>query len=86
MHRRPNATVIMKRTTEPVEGRDHYSYRVYANRGTARTFDERRFGGPIGELLAGTQEQVLANFIGRIQDRPIQIGRASCRERVYVLV
>ena len=33
--------------------RDHYSYTVYADPATARTFDERRFGGPIGELVAG---------------------------------
>ena len=33
-------------------GRDHYSYTVYADPETARTFDDRRFGGPIGELVA----------------------------------
>ena len=32
--------------------RDHYSYTIYADPDTARTFDARRFGGPIGELVA----------------------------------
>ncbi len=37
---------------------DHYSYTVYADPQTARTFDDRRFGGPIGELVAETQAAV----------------------------
>src|SRR5262249_13642331 len=37
----------------------------------ARSFEERRFGGPIGELVAATQARVLANMVGRIQGRPI---------------
>ena len=43
---------------------DHYSYTAYADPETARTFDERRFGGPIGELVAETQARVLANIVG----------------------
>ena len=35
----------------------------------ARTFDKRRFSGPIGELVAKSQARVLANMVGRIQDR-----------------
>ncbi len=49
----------------------HYSYAAYADPAMARSFEERRFGGPIGELLAATQARVLANMVGRIQDRPI---------------
>ena len=49
----------------------HYSYSVYADRTTAETFDRRRFGGPIGELVAGTQARVLADFVGRVQGRVI---------------
>ena len=41
--------------------REHYSYTYYADPTTAVSFDERRFGGPIGELVAATQERVLAN-------------------------
>ena len=58
---------------EPAVGRDHYSYTVYNDPKTARTFDDRRFGGPIGELVAATQAKVLTNFVGRIQG---QLGSA----------
>ena len=60
--------------------RDHYSYTVYADPATARTFDERRFGGPIGELVASTQARVLANMVGRIKDRSIlDVGTGTGR-------
>src|SRR5262245_65515239 len=49
----------------------HYSYTIYADKEMARSFEERRFGGPIGELVASTQARVLANMVGRIKDRPI---------------
>jgi ubiquinone/menaquinone biosynthesis C-methylase UbiE len=58
----------------------HYSYRVYADPSTARTFDERRFGGPIGELIASDQAGVLANFVGRIHGRTIlDVGTGTGR-------
>jgi ubiquinone/menaquinone biosynthesis C-methylase UbiE len=60
--------------------RDHYSYTVYADRDTARTFDERRFGGVIGEMVAGTQARVLTNMVGRINDREIlDVGTGTGR-------
>ena len=60
--------------------RDHYSYGVYADPATARTFDDRRFGGPIGQLVAGEQARVLANMIGRIQERTIlDVGTGTGR-------
>jgi len=60
--------------------RSHYSYSAYADSKMARTFDERRFGGPIGDLVAGTQAHVLANFIGRIADRRIiDVGTGTGR-------
>lgn len=65
--------------TEPAS-RDHYSYTLYADPETARTFDDRRFGGPIGELVAATQARVLANLVGRIQGRPIlDVGTGTGR-------
>lgn len=65
--------------TEPAS-RDHYSYTVYADPDTARTFDDKRFGGPIGELVASTQARVLANFVGRIRGRPIlDVGTGTGR-------
>ncbi len=59
---------------------DHYSYSVYADPDTARTFDDRRFGGPIGELIASTQARVLTNMVGRIAERPIlDVGTGTGR-------
>jgi ubiquinone/menaquinone biosynthesis C-methylase UbiE len=59
---------------------DHYSYAAYADSVMARSFEERRFGGPIGEYLAATQARVLANMVGRIQDRPIlDVGTGTGR-------
>jgi ubiquinone/menaquinone biosynthesis C-methylase UbiE len=61
-------------------GDDHYSYTVYADPATARTFDDRRFGGPIGSLVASTQARVLTNMVGRIQERPIlDVGTGTGR-------
>lgn len=58
----------------------HYSYTTYADPETARTFDERRFGGPIGELIADTQARVLANLIGTIRDRVVlDVGTGTGR-------
>jgi ubiquinone/menaquinone biosynthesis C-methylase UbiE len=37
----------------------------------ARAFEERRFRGPIGRMVAAEQKRVLANMIGRIHDRTI---------------
>lgn len=63
-----------------VERRDHYSYTVYADPDAARTFDERRFGGPIGELVAGIQARVLAGFIGDPSGRSIlDVGTGTGR-------
>jgi len=60
--------------------RDHYSYDLYADPNMARTFEERRFGGPIGQLVAGEQARVLANMIGRIHERTIlDVGTGTGR-------
>jgi ubiquinone/menaquinone biosynthesis C-methylase UbiE len=65
--------------TKP-RSRDHYSYSAYADPAMARTFEDRRFGGPIGELVAGTQARVLANMVGRIQGRSIlDVGTGAGR-------
>ena len=53
---------------------------MYADPAMARTFEDRRFGGPVGELVAGTQARVLANMIGRIKDRSIiDVGTGAGR-------
>jgi ubiquinone/menaquinone biosynthesis C-methylase UbiE len=37
----------------------------------ARAFEERRFRGPIGSMVAAEQQRVLANMIGRIHERTV---------------
>jgi 2-polyprenyl-3-methyl-5-hydroxy-6-metoxy-1,4-benzoquinol methylase len=60
--------------------RDHYSYTHYADRANARGFDDRRFGGVIGEMVASTQARVLTNMIGRVKDRHIlDVGTGTGR-------
>src|SRR5436309_6641385 len=60
--------------------KEHYSYAHYADPATARTFDDKRFGGPIGSLLAGAQAKTLSDFVGRIQHRRIlDVGTGTGR-------
>jgi len=59
---------------------DHYSYTVYADPRTARTFDDRRFGGPIGELVAEAQAAVILAMAGDVGGRQVLdvgTGRAA---------
>jgi dihydroflavonol-4-reductase len=59
---------------------DHYSYTLYADPKTAAEFDDQRFGGPIGELVAASQAAVVANFVGRINRRRIlDVGTGTGR-------
>jgi len=44
----------------------HYSYAHYADQRVAEGFDQLRFGGPIGALVAETQERVLLDFAGAL--------------------
>jgi SAM-dependent methyltransferase len=70
--------------TKP-RSRDHYSYSTYADPAMARTFEDRRFGGPIGELVAGTQARVLANMVGRIHGRSIlDVGTGAGRAALFL--
>lgn len=65
--------------------RNHYSYTTYADPETARTFDARRFGGPIGELIASTQAQVLVSLVGTVRDRAIlDVGTGTGRAAVLL--
>jgi ubiquinone/menaquinone biosynthesis C-methylase UbiE len=59
---------------------EHYSYSAYADPAMARTFDSRRFSGPIGEMIAHSQARVLANMVGRIKDREVlDVGTGTGR-------
>ncbi len=59
---------------------DHYSYSLYADPATARSFDERRFGGPIGDLVASQQAAVLLDFLGDVRGRAVlDVGTGTGR-------
>ncbi len=65
------------RATAPPE---HYSYSVYADPAMADRFEQVRFGGPIGALLAETQESVLAEFVGALEGRAVlDVGTGTGR-------
>jgi ubiquinone/menaquinone biosynthesis C-methylase UbiE len=49
----------------------HYSYEAYADPNMAASFDAKRFGGPIGQILLEEQERVLFSFLGTISNRRI---------------
>jgi ubiquinone/menaquinone biosynthesis C-methylase UbiE len=58
----------------------HYSYTYYADPDNARSFDARRFGGPIGEVVAQGQAGVLAGMLGPIAGRRIiDVGTGTGR-------
>ena len=59
---------------------DHYSYTVYADPAMADSFDRARFSGPVGELLATTQADVLKAFAGAIDGRAVvDVGTGTGR-------
>ena len=62
---------------------DHYSYRVYADPTMAESFDGLRFSGPIGQLIARTQEQVIAGFLDPIEGREVlDVGTGTGRAAI----
>ena len=62
---------------------DHYSYRVYADPTMAASFDDRRFSGPIGQLIARTQEQVIAGFLDPVEGREVlDVGTGTGRAAI----
>jgi ubiquinone/menaquinone biosynthesis C-methylase UbiE len=70
---------------KPGRSKAHYSYSMYADPDMARTFDDRRFGGPIGDLMARSQARVLANMVGRIQERRIlDVGTGTGRVAILL--
>jgi ubiquinone/menaquinone biosynthesis C-methylase UbiE len=63
--------------------RDHYSYSVYADPAMAERFDQMRFGGPIGRLIAETQEREIAAFLMPIQGRRVlDVGTGTGRAAI----
>jgi ubiquinone/menaquinone biosynthesis C-methylase UbiE len=63
----------------------HYSYTHYAEPVTAKTFDQRRFSGPIGMLVAESQERVLLGFLGEVRDRDVlDVGTGTGRAALAI--
>jgi 2-polyprenyl-3-methyl-5-hydroxy-6-metoxy-1,4-benzoquinol methylase len=62
---------------------DHYSYSVYADPAMAEAFDAMRFSGPIGRLVAETQERVIASFLAPVSGRTIlDVGTGTGRAAI----
>lgn len=71
----------MSRSTAPRA--DHYSYSVYADPAMAEAFDTLRFSGPIGRLLAETQEHVITGYLAPLEGRAIlDIGTGTGRAAI----
>jgi SAM-dependent methyltransferase len=63
--------------------KSHYSYAHYADADVAAGFDALRFGGPIGALLAETQERVLADFLGPLDGLSVlDVGTGTGRAAI----
>jgi 2-polyprenyl-3-methyl-5-hydroxy-6-metoxy-1,4-benzoquinol methylase len=61
----------------------HYSYSVYADPAMAEAFDTLRFSGPIGRLIAETQEQVIASYLDPVAGRMVlDVGTGTGRAAI----
>ncbi len=62
---------------------DHYSYSVYADPAMAESFEGLRFSGPIGRLIAESQERVLAAFLAPVKGRTVlDVGTGTGRAAI----
>ena len=58
----------------------HYSYELYADPKMAEAFEGMRFSGPIGRLIAESQEHVIASFLDPIAGlRVLDVGTGTGR-------
>jgi 2-polyprenyl-3-methyl-5-hydroxy-6-metoxy-1,4-benzoquinol methylase len=66
--------------TPPASFSSHYSYTAYADPAMADSFDRRRFGGPIGELVREREERTLLRFMGDVAGRTVlDVGTGTGR-------
>jgi SAM-dependent methyltransferase len=64
-------------------GPDHYSYVVYADPAMAEAFEGLRFSGPIGRLIAESQERLIAMYLGPLAGRTIlDVGTGTGRAAI----
>lgn len=60
--------------------RDHYSYELYADARMAESFEGKRFGGPVGRLIAEQQERVIVAFLDPIAGQAmLDVGTGTGR-------
>ena len=58
----------------------HYSYELYADPRMAESFEGRRFSGPVGELIAQQQANVIAAFLDPLAGQKIlDVGTGTGR-------
>jgi ubiquinone/menaquinone biosynthesis C-methylase UbiE len=75
----------VKKGSSPLYDADHYSYRLYADAATAESFDDQRFGGAIGSLLAAEQARAIAGFVGDPANRTIlDVGTGTGRAAIQL--
>jgi len=66
--------------TDPAPSPDHYSYTLYADPAHAGQFDRLRFSGPIGTLIAESQERVILAFLPEVTGRAVlDVGTGTGR-------
>jgi ubiquinone/menaquinone biosynthesis C-methylase UbiE len=62
---------------------EHYSYSMYADSAMAEAFEGMRFSGPIGRLIATSQEQVIARFLSPVAGRTVlDVGTGTGRAAI----
>lgn len=64
---------------------DHYSYSVYADPAMAESFEGQRFSGPIGRLIAASQEQVVTGYLSPMEGRTVlDVGTGTGRGAIAI--